>query len=239
MMGISRKIISMRSEAHPSIHGADFADNMRRFGELCETPEFTWCGINTTPIDQETDYTCGASTVRTLLKFYGQDDPGEVEIAKELEINTDPKPGDILGANPEKIRDIFQKRGFEVEYGTGLHKDNMFSRVIKSLKDKSPLIALWNGWGGHYSVITGIYLPKVEELWPNARLFLADSTVQWTHTKDLNPGRIVDVSAWYFKDSWVHYKNENPKQSDGDISVQTLKVFRGLYIIPTLKKESE
>jgi predicted double-glycine peptidase len=105
---------------------------------------------------QSTDYTCGASALQSVLKFYG-DDVAEMDLARELKST----PAD--GTNYKEIARYARAHGYDVNTAVGAGLDDL-KRAIDQGKPALVLIQAWaegpvdykNDWNdGHYVVATG------------------------------------------------------------------------------------
>ena len=105
---------------------------------------------------QSTNYTCGASALQSVLKYYG-DEVGEMDLARELKTT----PAD--GTNYKEIKRYGEKNGYAVAVHINASLDDL-KHVLGSGKPALVLIQAWaeppvdykNDWDdGHYVVACG------------------------------------------------------------------------------------
>lgn len=105
---------------------------------------------------QTTEYTCGPSASLMVLRYYGNYDFDEMELAKEMKTQGYP-----IGTNPANMVKFFQKIGWEVESSVskGAVQFKKFGEfrefVLKNLELGRPIIVENIEWGGHWRVIIG------------------------------------------------------------------------------------
>jgi predicted double-glycine peptidase len=107
---------------------------------------------------QTTDYTCGATSLLSILVYYGFYEDTEMSLAKKL--NTDPE----WGTDPEDIKHLLTEYGFEIESRNMMS----FSDLEMIVNAKMPVLITYQAWSesdahwsecwedGHYSVVIGI-----------------------------------------------------------------------------------
>jgi predicted double-glycine peptidase len=105
---------------------------------------------------QATDYTCGASALQSVMRYYG-DEYMEKELADTLK--SDPNEG----TGYHNIADFSQAQGYRVN----IYKNMKFTDLKKLINGKKPVMVLLQAWSdeqtdykndwedGHYAVVIG------------------------------------------------------------------------------------
>jgi len=100
--------------------------------------------LNVKSYQQTTEYTCGPSSVITLLNYYKRTG-NEMKIASEMETDT------TTGTTPEKMTAWLNKNGFKASW----HEHGTLETLRNNLKKNKPTIVEWIDWGGHWVVVIG------------------------------------------------------------------------------------
>ena len=130
-------------------HSYDFY-NMKSSGSLILLEKFK-------TYQQTTSYTCGCAALIMAIHYLDNKVIGEQDCVNVAET----KKG--IGTIPENLEKAITYFGYEyeskrtfTEEGNPIYDDKEFSDyIIKSLKEKHPIIILSNDWAGHYTVIIG------------------------------------------------------------------------------------
>jgi predicted double-glycine peptidase len=124
-------------------------------GVLMEKVAKSHIYINLPSSRQQTDYTCGAASLRSIAKYYGKDLKDESEFEKLC------RSGKNKGAHPDDIVNAAKELGFDA-----VAKEHMTIReLIGYIVKKIPVICAIQAWGeekdykklrdGHYVVAIG------------------------------------------------------------------------------------
>ncbi len=93
---------------------------------------------------QTTSYTCGPSSLLTLLRYYGRDGD-EMTIAKEANCSPD------KGTDPDNMVAWLEGHGFQVTWGEHGSLDLLRSNLQKGV----PTLVEWIDYGGHWVLAVG------------------------------------------------------------------------------------
>jgi hypothetical protein len=93
---------------------------------------------------QTTEYTCGPSSVLTVLHYYKREG-NEMKIAAEMGTDT------TTGTTPEQMIDWLNKNGFKASW----HEHGTLDTLRNNLSKNKPTIVEWIDWGGHWVVVVG------------------------------------------------------------------------------------
>jgi len=104
-------------------------------------PGLTFLPVNT--YQQTTDHTCAASSIVTLLRFYGRSGD-EMTIASELTTGT-------AGTTPEKMTFWLNNHGFTAKW----HQLGTLDTLRNRLAQNKPTVVEWSDWGGHWVLCIG------------------------------------------------------------------------------------
>jgi len=107
---------------------------------------------------QTTDYTCGATSLLSILVHYGFCNETEMTLAEKLDTN----PG--WGTDPADIERVLLEYGFEIESRSGMS----FNDLEMMVEAEMPVLVTYQAWSesdqpwnecwedGHYSVVIGM-----------------------------------------------------------------------------------
>jgi hypothetical protein len=142
---------------------------------------------------QTTDYSCGPSSVMSLLNWYGvlsddlMNNVTEARLISEMGTNSE------VGTSPEKMSAWLSNNGFISVVRT----DGTIEELIGYLSRGIPIIIDWIDWGGHWVVLTGSYEADNEA---DSTFFFADPAAHWTWSD--NPDGITSFSTVRFYEMW-------------------------------------
>ncbi|MEW5754711.1 MAG: C39 family peptidase [Pseudomonadota bacterium] len=100
--------------------------------------------LEVTSYQQTTDYTCGPSSVRSLLGYWGKNETEE-HLAQQVQASEE------WGTAPEPIVEYLKQQGFDVTWGT----DGTLALLRKNIAEKVPVLVEWIDWGGHWVLVIG------------------------------------------------------------------------------------
>ncbi|HQQ12822.1 MAG TPA: C39 family peptidase, partial [Bacteroidales bacterium] len=107
-----------------------------------------------------TDYSCGPSSVVTLLGYYGRT-ADEMQIASEMGTSTS------CGTNPQQMADWLSVNGFDASW----HENGTLEMLRASLEDKAPVLVEWSDWGGHWVLVVGYDTRNTETMADDVIIF--------------------------------------------------------------------
>ena len=135
---------------------------------------------------QTSEYTCGPAALIMAAYYIDGTILNETELAIKAGTN------DSMGTLMENLEKLIGDLGYEYESKNSFDDEkypsndsDTFSEYIKqSLRNKEPIIALSNDWGGHYSVIIGYDDMGTEDYTGDDVLILADPYDTSDHSCD-------------------------------------------------------
>jgi hypothetical protein len=117
---------------------------------------------------QETEYSCGGSVLKTLLDYYellgGR---SEADLSKALKTGFGPPNP---GTHPDEMVKTLEHEGLEVKFGEHCSLEEIYHYIGQDI----PVIALDSTWGGHWRIIIGYDFHGSYDRWEDNELFFAD-----------------------------------------------------------------
>ncbi|MBF0410323.1 MAG: C39 family peptidase [Candidatus Riflebacteria bacterium] len=176
-----------------------------------EKPSLTKKMLKIEPFQQWDDYSCGPTSVMTLLKYYGIESDGK-KLASEMGTLS-------TGTHPASISEWLNNNGFNAEIRENENEDGSRLNILREFVEKEiPILILWVDWGGHWVLLAG-YDDKGTEATDDDDVILADPYDRYDGVKD----GLISFNAERFDAMWFDAKTFDD-------------VFTGLHIIATPKK---
>ena len=176
-------IVANAACAIPDSRGA------KNFYDMQPSPSFISLGVH--GYQQTFDYSCGPSSVMSLLHWYGaladKDMNQETEMRLMQGMHCDPN----FGTRSQDMAAWLNDNGFDAE----ARVNGTVEQLVGHLKDGFPVLVEWLDWGGHWVVLTGAFLSHDDR---ESTLFFADPAAHW-YSVD-NPSGISSFSASRFGD---------------------------------------
>ena len=117
---------------------------------------------------QETEYSCGGATLKTLLNYYGLlHGRTESDISRSLGTGFGPPHP---GTHPDRMAKFLKEEDFRVESG----ENGSLELINHYVNQNIPVIVLDNTWGGHWRMIIGYDYHGDKESWEDNDVFFAD-----------------------------------------------------------------
>ncbi|MFZ2960241.1 MAG: C39 family peptidase [Candidatus Ozemobacteraceae bacterium] len=104
--------------------------------------------LDLTGYQQTTDYTCGPSTILTVLSYYGFSGD-EMKIAAEVRTTS------CSGTHPLEMTNWLKRNGFDAEWGSAGSSVEGVAMIRRNLERGIPTIIEWIDWGGHWVSVAG------------------------------------------------------------------------------------
>lgn len=115
------------------------------------SPAFADLGV--TGWQQTTDYTCGPSSVMSIMRFYGVLNASQMTHETEMAFAKGMGTRSDNGTDPILMAAWLQS----VRFGSAWAQGGNISLVRDFLARGQPIVVLWSDWGGHYVASTGYY----------------------------------------------------------------------------------
>ena len=167
----------------------DDSRGAKNFYDIQPSPSFVSLGVR--GYQQTFDYSCGPSSVMSLLRWYGaladQDMNRETEMRVMQGMHCNPN----FGTRSQDMAAWLNDNGFDAQ----ARVNGTVEQLIGHLKNGIPVLVEWLDWGGHWVVLTGAFLSDDDR---ESTLFFADPAVHW-YSID-NPRGISSFSASRFGD---------------------------------------
>jgi predicted double-glycine peptidase len=161
----------------------------KNFYDMQPSPSFISLGVH--GYQQTFDYSCGPSSVMSLLHWYGaladKDMNRETEMRLMQGMHCDPN----FGTRSQDMAAWLNDNGFDAE----ARVNGTVELLVGHLKDGFPVLVEWLDWGGHWVVLTGAFLSHDDR---ENTLFFADPAAHWFSVD--NPSGISSFSASRFGD---------------------------------------
>lgn len=159
-------------------------------------------------VQQQTEYSCGAATVLSVLKFFGNRDFDEATLIERLK--TKPKTGTSLG----NMVNFFREIGWDVQSSLDTPPMDEFAFqkfVTENLSAGKPILVENVEWGGHWRVIIGVDTLGSAELDDDVLIF-ADPYDTTDHNRDGYTAGSLDrfFYMWFDHDILPQAEREQP-----------------------------
>ncbi len=117
---------------------------------------------------QETEYSCGAAVIKTLLDYYSiLRNRSEADICDKLGTRFE---APHQGTHPDKMVRYLRDEGLNVEFGENKEIALIYHYIDQGL----PVIVLDSTWGGHWRMIVGYDSPDNQRQDTVRNIFIAD-----------------------------------------------------------------
>lgn len=145
---------------------------------------------------QETQFSCGAAIVKTLLDYYGRlKSMSEAEICIKLGTRfEDPH----LGTHPDKMVSFLKSEGLIVESGENAGMKLLYHYIDQNI----PVIVLDSTWGGHWRMVVG-YGRQIDQVQAGNRdIYIADPEFETSSQKFSDYNGVVIENENQFCAKW-------------------------------------
>jgi hypothetical protein len=109
---------------------------------------------------QTTEYTCGPSSVISLLHYFGKEGD-EMTIAQEMGTNS------TTGTTPEQMTVWLNNHGFNASWS----QEGTLEILRENLKNNIPTLVEWSDWGGHWVLVIGYDTRNTDDLMDDVIIF--------------------------------------------------------------------
>jgi hypothetical protein len=161
----------------------------KNFYDMQPSPSFVSLGVK--GYQQTFDYSCGPSSVMSLLHWYGVLGDQDMNRDTEMRYIQDMHCNPSFGTRSQDIAAWLNENGFDAQ----ARVNGTVDELIGYLKEGVPVLVEWLDWGGHWVVLTGFFASLDER---ESTLFFADPAAHWFSTS--NPLGISSFSASRFQD---------------------------------------
>ena len=191
---------------------AKFREEVASFYDIPNAKDFIILPI--AAYQQTEDFTCGAATVMSLLRYYNRLTDQEMNRQTEIRIAAEMKTNKIKGASPDQITRWLKAHGFKVISG----EHGSIKMLKNNLKRGIPTIVCWSDWGGHWVLVTGYDARAKSYLEDKDTIFFADPASKYNNVKNIHG--LTAFNPDRFASMWVEYQYFKPG-----------RLIRGVYII--------
>lgn len=153
---------------------------------------------------QETEYSCGAAAVRSVLKYFGREDFDEPTLIERLK--TKPRVGTSLG----NMIKFFKVLDWDVRSSLDTPPMDEFAFqkfVVENLSQGNPILVENIEWGGHWRVIIGVDTLGTADLYDDVLIF-TDPYDTSDHNQDGYTFGSLDRFYWMWFDNSMLPKRE-------------------------------
>lgn len=161
----------------------------KNFYDMQPSPNFTSLGVK--GYQQTFDFSCGPSSVMSLLHWYGVFSDGDMNRDTEMRLMQGMHSSPAFGTRSQDMASWLNDNGFIAQ----ARVNGTVKQLIGHLKAGVPVIVEWLDWGGHWVVLTGFFASSDDR---ENTVFFADPAAHWFSIN--NPFGISSFSASRFED---------------------------------------
>jgi hypothetical protein len=183
------------------------------------TPGFTYLG-GLAGYQQTTGYTCGPSSVMSVLHYYGALNDSSMNHATEMRLAREMGTNANNGTSAEQIAAWFAAQGgWDVYWST----NGTLTTIRDNLARGVPTIVDWIDWGGHWVAALGYFAGGATPGDGQDTVFFADPAAHFQNVA--NPLGVTGFTSDRFQAMWI---------SDLDLPIPR----RGVHVVATPRKHA-
>lgn len=160
------------------------------------TPGFTYIGVK--GYQQTTGYTCGPSSVMSVMHYYGKLNDSQLTHGTEMKIAAGMQTNPNNGTSAEPMVAWLNANGFDAYSATG----GTITDIKRYLKEGTPVIIDWVDWGGHWVAATGYFEGAPDPESGKDTIFFADPAAHFQNVN--NSLGITGFVSDRFADMWFN-----------------------------------
>jgi len=172
-----------------NVTGSADSRGSKNFYDMQPSSRFVSLGVR--GYQQTFDYSCGPSSVMSLLHWYGVLSDEALNRDTEMKYMQGMHCNPAFGTRSQDMAAWLNDNGFNAQ----ARVNGTVNELIGHLKAGIPVLVEWLDWGGHWVVLTGFFASTDES---DNTLFFADPAAHWFSTD--NPSGISSFSASRFQD---------------------------------------
>lgn len=161
----------------------------KNFYDMQPSPNFTSLGVK--GYQQTFDFSCGPSSVMSLLHWYGVFSDNDMNRDTEMRLMQGMHSSPTFGTRSQDMASWLNANGFIAE----ARVNGTVKQLIGHSKAGVPVIVEWLDWGGHWVVLTAFFASSDDR---ENTVFFADPAAHWFSIN--NPSGISSFSASRFED---------------------------------------
>jgi predicted double-glycine peptidase len=165
----------------------------KNFYDMQPSPSFVSLGVK--GYQQTFDYSCGPSSVMSLLHWYGVLSDEDMNRDTEKRLIEGMHCNASFGTKSQDMAAWLNVNGFVAQ----ARVNGTIKQLIGHLKAGVPVLVEWLDWGGHWVVLTGFFESSDDR---ESTVFFADPAAHWFSID--NPSGISSFSATRFEDMVSH-----------------------------------